>query len=98
MRRKRRASPRAASSRCSKASAISREERKLIITTATARTTKPGQAANGFASFDAMLEWTLEEVATPLAGEVMSIGYVDGAGEYQRMSCFTYGGGTTTCP
>ncbi|CAN5872987.1 hypothetical protein BH11MYX2_BH11MYX2_39210 [soil metagenome] len=78
--------------------ALRSEERKQFISTATTRVTKPGQMTNGFASFDTMFEWALEEVATPLAGEVLSVGYVNGAGDYQRLGCFMYGGGTTTCP
>lgn len=66
----------------------------------------PGQVGNGFNAFDATFAPDLSVAATD--GEMLSVGFLDGNGDYRRLGCFEYcnnlsglsacTGGPRTCP
>lgn len=90
------------------------ETRKIIIADHDLHRALPGQPGNGFGAFDATFAPPLEtqqgELNPNLArnGELLSIGYLNGNGDYRRLGCFEYcndlsgentcTGGARTCP
>jgi hypothetical protein len=64
-----------------------------VIDDATVTAARPGQVGNGWNAFDAVFE-----IAEPHAGALLSIGTIDGNGDYHRVGCFAYGSGTRACP
>ena len=90
------------------------ETRSLVVAEHDLHVALPGQVGNGFGAFDAAF---YPEIADdngainpnlPRNGELLSIGYLNGNGDYQRLGCFEYcndlsgeetcTGGTRTCP
>lgn len=90
------------------------ETRKVIIDDQDIERSLPGQPGNGFGAFDASFTPALETEQgglnpnLPRNGETLSIGWINGAGDYQRLGCFEYcndlsgentcSGGARTCP
>lgn len=54
----------------------------------TAYADRPGMVGNGFNAFDATFLPDLSVAATD--GELLSIGYINGNGDYRRLGCFEY--------
>jgi len=54
---------------------------------------KPGQDGNGLASFDASFDAGHAE-----PGELLSVGYMTGNGDYRRLGCFEFAGEPRACP
>ena len=69
---------------------------------------QPGQVGNGLGSFDATFAPELENPNIPRNGELLSVGFVNGNGDYSRLACFEYcndlsgmetcTGGPRSCP
>jgi len=90
------------------------EARKLVIAEQDLRANRPGQPGNGFGAFDATFNPELEDGHGGLNpniqrnGELLSIGWINGNGDYKRLGCFEYcndlsgeetcTGGARTCP
>jgi hypothetical protein len=90
------------------------ESRKLVIADHDLHVDRPGQPGNGFGAFDATFNPPLEVAQgtlnpnLPLNGELLSIGYLNGNGDYKRLGCFEYcndlsgeetcTGGERSCP
>ena len=90
------------------------ETRKVIIADHDLHVDRPGQPGNGFGAFDATFNPPLESEQgalnpnLPTNGELLSIGYLTGDGDYKRLGCFEYcndlsgentcTGGVRTCP
>ncbi|MGE0398312.1 MAG: hypothetical protein AB7T06_16530 [Kofleriaceae bacterium] len=90
------------------------ETRKVIIADHDIHRELPGQPGNGFGAFDATFNPELETEPghlnpnLPRNSELISIGYLNGNGDYQRLGCFEYcndlsgentcTGGARSCP
>ncbi len=90
------------------------ETRKVVIADHDIHIDRPGQVGNGFGAFDASFYPPIELASgalnpnLPRNGDVLSIGYVNGNGDYKRIGCFEYcndlsgeetcTGGTRSCP
>lgn len=90
------------------------ETRKVVIAEQDLRANRPGQPGNGFGAFDATFNPDLEDGhggSNPNLqrnGELLSIGWINGNGDYKRLGCFEYcndlsgeetcTGGARTCP
>lgn len=90
------------------------EARKIIVADHDLRADRPGQVGNGFGAFDATFLPDLEDGSggvnpnLPRNGELLSIGSLNGNGDYVRLGCFEYcndlsgeatcTGGARTCP
>lgn len=82
------------------------ETRKREVAQATQTADRPGQVGNGFGAFDAT--FIAPEAVAPLDGELLSVGYINGNGDYERLGCFEYcfdlsghgtcTGGPRSCP
>ncbi len=72
------------------------EQRDVTISDAVVHNARPGQVGNGFAAFDASFNPELTDDAgalnpnLPRNGELLSIGTLDGNGDYRRLACFEY--------
>lgn len=72
------------------------EQRGVTIAEAVVHNERPGQVGNGYAAFDASFNPELTDDAgvldpdLPRNGELLSIGALDGNGDYRRMACFEY--------
>lgn len=64
------------------------ETREREIATYTAYADKPGQIGNGLNAFDATFMPDLSVAARD--GEILSVGFINGNGDYRRMGCFEY--------
>lgn len=64
------------------------ETRQLDLAEASIHADRPGQAGNGLGAFDATFAPTLDVAARD--GELLSVGYLDGNGDYRRLGCFEY--------
>jgi hypothetical protein len=64
------------------------ETRNIHLAATTVYANRPGMVGNGFNAFDATFEPDLSVAATD--GELLSIGYINGNGEYRRLGCFEY--------
>jgi hypothetical protein len=72
----------------------------------TARADRPGMVGNGFNAFDATFMPDLSAAARD--GEILSVGFITGNGDYRRLGCFEYcnnlaglsscTGGARACP
>ncbi|MEJ7596975.1 MAG: hypothetical protein WKG01_03610 [Kofleriaceae bacterium] len=61
---------------------------------------QPGQVGNGLNAFDATFAPELTDPNVPRNGEKLSVGFINGNGDYSRLSCFEYCNdlsGTDTC-
>ncbi|MFN0250391.1 MAG: hypothetical protein ACKV2T_26160 [Kofleriaceae bacterium] len=90
------------------------ESRNVILADHDLPVDRPGQPRNGFGAFDATFNPPLEiepgvtNPNLPTNGELLSIGYLNGTGDYQRLGCFEYcndlsgeeacTGGARSCP
>lgn len=90
------------------------ETRKVVIANHDLHRVLPGQPGNGFGAFDATFAPPLETQQgelnpnLPRNGELLSIGYLNGNGDYRRLGCFEYcndlsgentcTGGARACP
>ena len=90
------------------------ETRHRIIDTDEHEVSMPGHVGNGFNAFDATFDpaITLENGSInpdlPRNGDLLSVGYINGNGDFRRLGCFEYcndlsgmetcTGGTRTCP
>ncbi|MDQ3369624.1 MAG: hypothetical protein M3680_29700 [Myxococcota bacterium] len=90
------------------------EQRGIEIAAHTARADQPGAVGMGFGAFDATFAPELFDAQgtlnpnLPRNGELLSLGTINGNGEYRRLGCFEYcndlsgmetcTGGTRTCP
>lgn len=90
------------------------ETRKIVIDDQDLRNDLPGQPGNGFGAFDATFNPPLEleqggsNPNLPRNGELLSIGFLNGNGDYKRLGCFEYcndlsgentcTGGARACP
>ena len=82
------------------------ETRELELALSSVHTDRPGQDGNGWNAFDAA--FYPAPGVTPHDGEILSVGYVNGNGDYRRMGCFEYcnnlsglsscTGGERSCP
>ena len=82
------------------------ETRDLELAEHTLHADRPGQLGNGLNAFDATFAPDLAVAATD--GELLSVGTMNGNGEYRRLGCFEYcnnlsglsscTGGPRTCP
>lgn len=82
------------------------ETRELELATTSVHTDRPGQDGNGSNAFDA--GFYPDPGVTPHDGEILSVGYLNGNGDYHRMGCFEYcnnlsglsscTGGERSCP
>ncbi len=72
------------------------EQRNVTIADAVVHNDRPGQVGNGFAAFNASFNPELTDDAgvlnpnLPRNGELLSIGTLDGNGDYRRLACFEY--------
>lgn len=64
------------------------ETRDLELAQDTKRIDHPGQVGNGLNAFDATFQPDLAIAATD--GELLSIGFINGNGDYRRLGCFEY--------
>jgi hypothetical protein len=64
------------------------ETREMTLADVALHADKPGQEGNGFDSFDATFAPELSRA--PHDGEILSVGYINGNGDYKRMGCFEY--------
>jgi hypothetical protein len=64
------------------------ETREMELATYTAYADKPGQIGNGLNAFDAT--FMPELTRAPYDGEILSVGFINGNGDYRRMGCFQY--------
>lgn len=64
------------------------ETRKRELATYTAYADKPGQVGMGLNAFDATFMPDLSVAARD--GEILSVGFINGNGDYRRMGCFEY--------
>jgi hypothetical protein len=64
------------------------ESREMTLDDVTLHADQPGQEGNGFNSFDATFAPQLSRA--PHDGEILSVGYINGNGDYRRMGCFQY--------
>ena len=82
------------------------ESREMTLADVAVHADQPGHEGNGWGSFDATF---LPELSrAPFDGEILSVGYLNGNGDYRRMGCFQYcnnlsglsacTGGARTCP
>jgi hypothetical protein len=93
--------------------ALRSETRHVEIAVDEVRAAKPGQVGNGFNAFDATFLPELEHDGMlnpdlPHNGELLSVGYFNGNGDYRRLGCFEYcndlsgmetcTGGPRSCP
>lgn len=69
------------------------ETRQLELAHDVVRASKPGQEGNGLGAFDATFTPTDAE-----PGELVSIGVMNGNGEYRRLGCFEFAGEPRECP
>lgn len=75
---------------------LNSEQRGVTIAEAVVHNDRPGQVGNGFAAFDASFNPELTDEAgalnpnLPRNGELLSIGTLDGNGDFQRLACFEY--------
>ena len=90
------------------------ETRHRIVDTDDREMSMPGHVGNGFNAFDASFDppITLENGSInpdlPRNGDLLSVGYINGNGDFRRLGCFEYcndlsgmetcTGGTRTCP
>jgi hypothetical protein len=90
------------------------EDRNVTIAESVSHSDRPGQVGNGWNAFDAHFNPELTDDAgvlnpnLPRNGELLSIGTIDGNGDYRRMACFEYcndlsgmetcTGGPRSCP
>ena len=51
---------------------------------------QPGQVGNGLNAFDATFAPELTDPNVPRNGEKLSVGFINGNGDYSRLSCFEY--------
>ena len=58
------------------------------LATHTIHADKPGMIGNGFGAFDATFIPDLSVAATD--GELLSVGFINGNGDYRRLGCFEY--------
>jgi hypothetical protein len=82
------------------------ETREMELAASTQHSDRPGQEGNGYNSFDA--SFFPELSVAPHDGEILSVGYLNGNGDYRRLGCFEYcnnlsglsscTGGERTCP
>jgi hypothetical protein len=82
------------------------ETREMELAASTQHSDRPGQEGNGYNSFDA--SFFPELSVAPHDGEILSVGYINGNGDYRRLGCFEYcnnlsglsscTGGERTCP
>jgi len=82
------------------------ETYKREVALAPQHVSSPGQVGNGFNAFDAT--FMPDYAVAARDGELLSIGYINGNGDYARMGCFQYcnnlsglsscTGGPRTCP
>jgi hypothetical protein len=82
------------------------ETREMELAATTLHTDRPGQEGNGYNSFDAQFLPDLS--IAPHDGELLSVGFINGNGDYHRLGCFEYcnnlsglgscTGGERTCP
>jgi len=64
------------------------ETRETAVARQTVRVDRPGQVGNGLNAFDATFR---PDVAiAPHDGEILSVGYINGNGDYRRLGCFEY--------
>lgn len=67
------------------------EQRGVTIADAVVHNERPGQVGNGYAAFDASFNPELaDDAGLPRNGELLSIGALDGNGDYRRLACFEY--------
>lgn len=69
---------------------------------------QPGQVGNGLNAFDATFAPDLDNPNIPRNGELLSVGFINGNGDYSRIACFEYcndlsgmetcTGGPRSCP
>ncbi len=74
------------------------ETRKRTLANYSAIADRPGMNSNGFGAFDATFEPDFSVAARD--GELLSVGFVNGNGEYRRLGCFEYCNnlaGTSSC-
>lgn len=90
------------------------EDRDVEIAEHVLRADLPGSVGNGFGAFDATFAPELVDAGgtlnpnLPHDGELLSVGWLDGNGDYRRLACFEYcndlagtgtcTGGPRTCP
>ncbi len=82
------------------------ETRAVDLAHTSVHADRPGQVGNGLSSFDASFFPALDLAARD--GELLSVGYLNGNGDYRRLGCFEYcnnlsglsscTGGTRNCP
>jgi hypothetical protein len=82
------------------------ETREMQLAQTTLHTDRPGQEGMGFNAFDATFLPDLSVAAHD--GEILSVGFINGNGDYRRLGCFEYcnnlsglsscTGGERTCP
>ncbi len=76
--------------------ALRSETRGIEIVTAAVRADRPGQVTNGFASFDVTFAPELFlpggelNPVLPRDGELLSVGQLNGNGDFVRLGCFEY--------
>ena len=64
------------------------ETREMTLADVVVHADKPGQEGNGFNAFDATFLPDLSRA--PRDGELLSVGFINGNGDYRRMGCFQY--------
>ncbi len=64
------------------------ETRHIELAQDTLHASRPGQVGNGLNAFDATFLPDLAVAATD--GELLSVGYINGNGDYRRLGCFEY--------
>jgi hypothetical protein len=64
------------------------ETREMTLADVAIHADKPGQEGNGFNAFDATFLPDLSRA--PHDGDILSIGYINGNGDFRRMGCFQY--------
>lgn len=82
------------------------ETREMTLADVAVHADKPGQEGNGFNAFDAT--FAPELTRAPHDGEILSVGFINGNGDYRRLGCFEYcnnlsglsscTGGPRSCP
>ncbi|HUS29269.1 MAG TPA: hypothetical protein VMZ53_12195 [Kofleriaceae bacterium] len=86
------------------------ETREMELAHTTLHADRPGQEGNGYNSFDATFlpDYATNASLAPHDGEILSVGYINGNGDYRRLGCFEYcnnlsglsscTGGARSCP
>jgi hypothetical protein len=64
------------------------ETRETEVARQTVRVDRPGQVGNGLNAFDATFRPDAAEA--PHDGEILSVGFLNGNGDYRRLGCFEY--------